>query len=357
MDHLNKNKVNLGTSIINDSFSTFRMEENKKLITQSTKDTHQKKYKFNPIGHHLRSKAIFDDNSNGFACEHTSILYKNHRRQSKSSKSLQGQNPHEQNVKPNMDHQLNHLQIQRFNDWNSEKTEKSKCPFQKKRVNNIYKWSINQLLNYMPSPKHIRKNLLPISNPDQKKQINNLLQLYRNNFYMRKHYCLTMTKIFEETIQEIDEDMFFIHKIIKQTEGTTFKEERPNVKKQKNNRKMKKPCIIPQIKTELEKLEMNDVKTERSTSKAEQSKGKKQKFNRKLVKPIVKGYEELKPQEEIDINVPENVIEHPVSPPIDPIEDATNTLRFLGLSPLKEYDQDITNSDKESAILERISYP
>ena len=120
---------------------------------------------------------------------------------------------------------------------------------------------------------------------------------------------------------------------------------------------MKKPCIIPQIKTELEKQEMNDVKTERSTSKAEQSKGEKQKSYRKLVKPIVKGYEELKNQEEIDINVPENVIEHPVSPPIDPIEDATNTLRFLGLSPLKEYDQDITNSDKESAILERISYP
>jgi len=309
----------LGISINNDSFSTFRMEENKKLITQSTKDTPQKIHKFNPIGPHLNGKA------NCFICKHAT-LYKKHGRQSKSGNSLQGQKCYKQNVKPNMDQKLNHIQIKQINDWNNEKTEKSKFPAQKKRGNDIYRWSINQLLNYVPPPKHIKKNLIPISNPDHKKRINFLLQLYQNKFYMRKHYCLTMTKIFEEAIQKMDEEMYFVHKIIKQTEGTTFGADRPNEKKHKHNRKIKRTCTMSQT------TELKDQKTEEITSRVKQSKGEKQKSYRKLVKPIFKGYKELKNQEEIGINPSEDIIERPISPSIDPIEDTTNTLRFLGLS-------------------------
>ena len=182
------------------------MEENQKLICNSTEASHQKKYKFNPIGHHPRSQAASDEDQTGFTTRNIPSPRKNHQRQSKTRKPIHGQNQqaHKQRVNPIQNGQ-------------------PKDTFQKKRINNIYRWSINQLLDYIPPPNHVKENLLPISNPSGKKRIDYLLQLYQNKFHMRKHYCLTMTKIFEETIHKIDQEMYFIHRLIKRLKEALLK--------------------------------------------------------------------------------------------------------------------------------------
>ena len=147
-----------------------------------------------------------------------------------------------------------------------------------------------------------------------------------------------MTKIFEETIQKIDEEMYCIHKIIKQTEGSTFKAEQPvlsepNGKKQKAKSKLTKSSSNPPPTTEFKKQKKNDIKTTESVTPLPRIRDLFESL------PRILSVQPLKPLQ-------------PLLPaPEDPIEDITNTMRFLGLSPLDANNQDIVNSDKELTSL------
>ena len=272
------------------------MEENQKLICNSTEVSHQKKYKFNPIGHHPRSQAAFDENQTGFTTRNMPLSRKNHQRQSKTRKPIHGQNQqaHKQRVNPIQNGQ-------------------PKDTFQKKRINNIYRWSISQLLDYIPPPNHVKENLLPISNPSCKKRIDYLLQLYQNKFHMRKHYCLTMSKIFEETIHKIDQEMHFIHRIIKQTEGSTFKAQQMHGRTQKSKRKFSKAISKPPPPTPEVQEEKDD--------------------------DAIKITEGIKLEDIL-------IKKQPSASPDDTIVDVTNTMRFLGLSPTNTDNKHFTDSEK-----------
>ena len=247
------------------------MEETPKLLSNdSTMELHQKKDKYNPIGNYPKRHVPSDDNPRESETKIRPNKWTtpppNYRRPSQTASLIQHKKQYTatygQPIKQNL---------------TNYDSAKSKDFSQRARIHNIYRWKINKPLVHFPSPYYMKKDLFHLtSNPSSGRKLNYLLQLYQKNFYTRIHYHLTLSRTFEECIQNMDQDMYSIYKLIKKTEWYTKKAQQKYKRKQtiKRGHLLKshpKPTVLELQGTKFDHKVPDDITSEEMTIEKQSS--------------------------------------------------------------------------------------